>query len=102
MVPLVASIRPHWLAFALVVALLAGCSGDECTAACRHLISDCGIERPDYSIEDCSTGCDKFIEHYSDEWQASESRQAVRCVMNASCDALRGGTPCFEEAVYVW
>lgn len=93
-----------WLCLALLGAALAlpACSGDECTAACRHLISDCGIERPNYSIEDCSSGCDKFIEHYSDEWQAAESRQAVRCVRNASCDDLREGIPCFDEAVYVW
>lgn len=86
----------------LCALLLPGCSSDECTAACRHLISDCGIEKANYGVEDCSVGCEGFLAHYEDEWQRAESRQAVRCVMNASCDELRGGTPCFDEAVYVW
>ena len=86
----------------LAAVALAGCSSDECTMACRHLIGDCGIERPNYSVEDCSAGCNKFIEHYDDEWQEKESRQAVRCVARASCTELREGMPCFDEAVYVW
>ncbi|MEE2828885.1 MAG: hypothetical protein VX498_06835 [Myxococcota bacterium] len=84
------------------VLLLAGCTGDECSAACRHLINDCGVERANYGVEDCSAGCEQFIDHYRDEWQASESRKAVRCVRDASCDELQDGMPCFDEAVYVW
>ena len=70
--------------------------------ACRHMIDDCGLERPDYSVEDCSSGCQGYLAHYDDEVQAADSRRSVRCVINASCADLREGMPCFDEAVYVW
>jgi hypothetical protein len=102
LVPLVTLRFTIVLSLLTALALLSGCAGDECTLACRHLIDDCGLDRPSYSVEDCSSGCTKFIEHYEDEWQQRESRQAVRCVANASCSELLEGMPCFEEAVYVW
>ena len=86
----------------LSLSALAGCVEDECRLACRHLIDDCGFERPDYSVEDCKEGCFSYVTHYEDEWQAAESRRAVRCVMTASCDDLNEGMACFDEAVYVW
>ena len=40
----------------LALALLAGCDTD-CRLACRHMMDDCGIERPDTTIEDCTAQC---------------------------------------------
>ena len=102
MVPLV-SIRSLCIA-AILLALLAlsGCAEDECRLACRHLIDDCGYERPDYSVEDCREGCLDYIDHYEDQWQQAESRRSVRCVMPSSCEDLTEGMACFDEAVYVW
>jgi len=89
------------LLFVSLLALLSGCEPD-CRASCRHLIEDCGVERADWGVEDCSSQCIAYLDHYEDDWQKTESRQAVRCVTNASCDELRTGTPCYDDAVYVW
>jgi hypothetical protein len=80
---------------------LAGC-GPDCRAACRHVLLDCGIERPDYDVDDCEEQCSSYVDHYEDDWQKEQSRASVRCVRNASCDELRSGTPCYDAAVYVW
>lgn len=81
---------------------LAGCTDDECRRACRHMLDDCGVEKVGYNVEDCAVQCARYIEHYSDDWQAREARRSVTCVADASCDELRAGTPCYDEAVYVW
>ncbi len=66
------------------------------------MLEDCGVERTDWGIEDCTVGCERYLDHYEDDWQKEESRAAVRCVRNASCDELKGGISCYDEAVYVW
>ena len=85
----------------LCLALLAGYD-PSCRDACSHMLEDCGVDRADYGVEDCRKQCERYLEHYSDDWQRSESRQAVRCVTAAPCEELRNGTPCYDEAVYVW
>jgi len=84
-----------------VVALLSGCEPD-CRQACNHLLEDCGVDRADYGVENCTSQCSAFLDHYADDWQRAESRKAVRCVNNASCEELQAGTACYDEAVYVW
>jgi len=66
------------------------------------MLSDCGVERPDYSVDDCVAQCEVYLDHYDDDWQRSESRSAVACVKSADCAELRAGTPCYDEATYVW
>ena len=85
----------------LLGGLLSACSPD-CRGACRHMLEDCGVERPDYTVEDCTAQCEQYLAHYDDDWQRSESRSAVGCVKQADCAELRSGTPCYDEAVYVW
>jgi hypothetical protein len=89
------------LTVAAALLLLAGCEPD-CRQACNHLLEDCGVDRADYGVEDCAAQCSAFLDHYADDWQRAESRQAVRCVRNASCASLQAGTACYDEAVYVW
>jgi len=90
------------LLFACLLVGLAGCTSDECRRACRHMLDDCGIEKAGYNVEDCTVQCERYVEHYSDDWQAKEARSSVTCVADAACDDLRTGTPCYDEAVYVW
>ena len=85
----------------LLCVLLSGCSPD-CRGACRHMLVECGVERADYTVEDCTVQCQQYLAHYDDDRQRSESRSAVACVKNAECSELRGGTPCYDEEVYVW
>lgn len=85
----------------LLVALGAGC-GPDCRAACRHMLEECGVERPSMDVDDCTRQCSRFLDHYEDDWQASQSKASVRCVNRASCEELRTGTPCYDETVYVW
>lgn len=85
----------------LICGLFAGCAPD-CRGACRHMLVDCGVERADYTVEDCTAQCQQYIAHYDDDRQRSESRSAVGCVKNADCAELREGTPCYDEEVYVW
>lgn len=66
------------------------------------MLDDCGVERPGYNVEDCTAQCDAFVEHFEDEWQEQRARGSVRCVSEARCDDLRIGTPCYDEALYVW
>jgi hypothetical protein len=97
--------RVQTLLLPLLVILLvglAGCTSDECRRACRHMLDDCGIEKAGYNVEDCTVQCDRYIEHYSDDWQVKEARRSVTCVADAPCEELRAGTPCYDEAVYVW
>lgn len=89
------------LALSLGLPLLGGCT-PECSQACSHLVDDCGIDRPGYSEEHCTTQCERFLAHYDEKWQRDKSREAVRCVRNASCDELNSGMPCYDEAVYPW
>jgi len=81
--------------------LLAGCE-PSCRDACRHVLEGCGVERPQYSVEDCRLQCEAFLQHYEDDWQKADSRAAVRCVAAAPCEDLRSGTPCYDAAVFVW
>jgi len=97
MVPLVARLA----AVAALVVMTAGCEPD-CRNACRHLLEDCGIERTDWGIDNCASGCADYLTHYEDDWQKEQSRQGVRCVANAACEDLRSGTPCYDEATYIW
>lgn len=90
-----------FVALFFVSASVAGCA-PSCRDACRHMLEDCGIERADWGLEDCTVGCERYLAHYEDDWQKTESRDAVRCIRNSSCDELQGGTPCYDEAVYVW
>jgi hypothetical protein len=85
----------------LALLLLSGCDPD-CRQSCRHLLNECGVDRASYGVEDCTAQCQAFLTHYEDDWQRPNSRQAVRCVNDASCEELRTGTPCYDEAVYVW
>ena len=91
----------HLLVLLLGVAALGGCQPD-CRRACRHMLEECGVDRPGYDVEDCTRQCSAFLTHYEDDWQVAESKAAVRCVNNASCEELRTGTPCYDPAVYVW
>ena len=88
-------------ALSAVLLLLSGCEPD-CRNACRHLLDDCGVERTDWGIEDCTSGCQAYLDHYEDDWPKEQSRAGVRCVANSSCDELRGGVACYDEATYVW
>ncbi|MBJ93383.1 MAG: hypothetical protein CMP23_02800 [Rickettsiales bacterium] len=80
---------------------LSACSPD-CRGACEHMLLECGVERAAYTVEDCTTQCEQYLAHYADDRQRAESRTAVACVKNADCAALREGTPCYDEEVYVW
>jgi hypothetical protein len=97
MVPLVARLA----ALAAAVLWMTGCAPD-CRKACRHLLEDCGVERTDWGLDDCTAGCNAYLTHYEDDWQKEQSWQGVRCVARASCDDLRSGTPCYDEATYIW
>jgi hypothetical protein len=89
--------------WALVLAsLLLSACGPDCRAACRHMLEDCGVDRPGLDVEDCTRQCSSFLNHYEDDWQVAESKAAVRCVSQATCDELQTGTPCYDPAVYVW
>jgi len=66
------------------------------------MLEECGVDRPGLDVEDCNRQCSSFLTHYEDDWQVAESKAAVRCVSNASCEDLRAGTPCYDSAVYVW
>ena len=81
--------------------LLPGCAPD-CRRACRHMLEECGVERPGYTVDECESECNRFVQHYDDDWQRSEARASVNCVINASCSELQTGTPCYDPAVYVW
>ena len=90
----------------LLIALIAtvgfaGCAPD-CRASCRHMLEECGVDRPGLDVDDCTRMCTGFLTHYEDDWQVAESKAAVRCVQRASCEELRTGTPCYDAAVYVW
>jgi hypothetical protein len=99
----VVAIRSLFASLLIVgVLALSGCASDECRRACRHMLDDCGVERAGYNVEDCTVQCERYVDHYEDDWQAKEARQSVTCVANARCDDLRTGTPCYDEAVYVW
>lgn len=85
----------------LLLVLGTGC-GPDCRASCRHMLEECGVERPGMDVDDCTRQCNRFLDHYEDDWQAPQSRASVRCVNQASCEELRTGTPCYDETVYVW
>lgn len=90
------------LPFLLLATLLVTGCGPDCRAACRHMLQECGVDRPGMDVDDCTRQCTSFLDHYEDDWQVAESKQAVRCVNQASCEELRTGTPCYDAAVYVW
>lgn len=89
------------LAGALALLLGVGCEAD-CRAACKHMLDACGVERPGLSVDDCSAQCQDFLAHYDGRWQESHAKDAVRCVENAECSALRTSTPCYDPAIYIW
>ena len=90
------------VAAALLLGILASACSPDCRGACEHMLQDCGVERVDYTVEDCTQQCEQYLLHYDDDVQRAESRSAVSCVKNADCSELRSGTPCYDEAVYVW
>ena len=98
-------VGPTSLLRALVLAsallCMAGCASP-CRLACRHMLEECGIERPGYDVEACDRQCESYLDHYSDEWQTKEAHASVRCVNQAPCEDLQTGTPCYDDAVYIW
>lgn len=83
---------------------LTGCSGS-CRDACEHMLDDCGVQRAQYGVEDCVLQCEQFLAHYDKEWQEQQSKDAVRCVRNASCEDLRSPgaeSPCYDRDVFIW
>ncbi len=89
-------------ALLLLLALsLAGCD-TECRQACEHVLDDCGIDRADYGVDDCTAQCQAFLSHYEDEWQEEQAKDAVQCTRNAACADLQAGAACYDEAVYIW
>jgi hypothetical protein len=90
------------LSAALGALVLLGACDSSCRNACSHVLEDCGVERPGYGLEDCVSACKTFLDHYDDEWQRDASKEAVRCTRSASCEDLRQGTPCYDEAIYIW
>ena len=79
----------------------AGC-GTDCRRACEHVLEECGVERPGYSIDDCEAECGRFLTHYEDRWEEGVAEDAVTCVRTTACADLRSGTPCYDAAVYIW
>lgn len=80
---------------------LAGCDSD-CRQACQHVLDDCGVDRADYGVDDCTAQCQAFVAHYDGEWQEEHARDSVACTRNAACDDLRAGAACYDEAIYIW
>lgn len=85
----------------LITLSLAGCD-TQCRQACQHLLDDCGVDRADYGVDDCSSQCQAFVAHYEDQWQEQQARDAVLCTRDAECADLRAGAACYDEAVYIW
>jgi len=86
---------------ALSLLLGAGC-GTDCRRACEHVLEDCRVERPGYSVDNCEAECGRFLAHYEERWESDVAEDSVTCVRTTACEDLRAGTPCYDGAVYIW
>ena len=104
MVHLVAVLRrPLSILASITLACVLGLGcGTDCRRSCEHMLDDCGIERPGYTVDDCEAECGRFVAHYEDRWEEDYAKDSVTCVRRTACADLRSGTPCYDAAIYIW
>ena len=99
----VVALRPLLLLLSCSFLLLAAGCDSGCRDACRHMLTECGVERAEYGIEDCEAQCELYLAHYDEEWQEKKAKTSVRCIAGATCEDLRKAeSTCYDEAVFVW